>query len=79
MTPDDPDDEPPLRYTLSVACGTGGWQVAGRLVLDGWGPDEPTRFDPVTHQLPGTEQYSVVRMLREPSYLLARKAATPRT
>ena len=79
VSPVDPDDEPPLRYTLSVARGTGDWQEVGHLQVDSWGPDEPTRFDPVTHQLPGTEQYSVVRMLREPSYLLARRAATPRT
>ena len=79
VTPVDRDEEPPRRYTLSVACGGGDWRDVGRLEVPAWGDDEPTRFDPVTHQLPGTEQYPVVRMLREPSYLFARKGATPRT
>lgn len=73
------DGEPPRRYTLSVACGSREWETVGRVEVDRWRDDEPTRFDPVTHMLPGTEQYPVVRLLREPSYLLARKAASPRT
>ena len=70
--------EPPTRFTLSVATGTGDWVAVGSLDCV-WGPDRPTRFDPVEHVLPGTAQYPVVRVLREPSYFLARRGASPRT
>ena len=79
MTPVDHDNHPPRRFSLSVALGGGAWRVVGRLDVAAWGPDEPTRFDPVTHQLPGTDQYPLVRFLREPSYQFARRGATPRT
>jgi hypothetical protein len=37
-----------------------------------WGPDEAVRFDPVLNVLPGTAQYPLVRVLREPAYARAR-------
>lgn len=78
LTPEAGTGEPPTRFALSVATGTGDWVAVGSLDCV-WGPDRPTRFDPVEHLLPGTAQYPVVRVLREPSYFLARRGATPLT
>ncbi len=53
------------------------WEPVGRLVADalpvGPDPDPPLRFDPV-HNLPeGMSQYRWVRLVRDPSYVLARR------
>jgi hypothetical protein len=78
LTPEAGTGEPPSRFRLAVATGRAAWRTVG--VLDCvWGPDRPVRFDPVEHVLPGTEQYPVVQVLREPAYFLARRGATPRT
>jgi hypothetical protein len=73
--PLDDGSDPPTRFALSVARGGGAWRQVGMLEVDRWGVDRPTRFDPVRHPLPGTDQYPVVRFLREPAYLLARHGA----
>ena len=71
-------DEPPARFDLAVARSGTGWVDVG--VLDvAWGPDRPMRFDPVENLLPGTEQYPVVRVLREPAYFMARRGSAART
>ena len=70
-----PEDSPPDRMVLSWAVGTGPWRYAGEVVTGA--PLRPAadreRHDPVVHQLPGTEQYPVVRRLREPAYRRARR------
>ena len=71
--------EPPRQFELSVSERNREWQPVGVVEVESWGPDLPTRFDPVSNLLPGTRQYPVVRFLREPSYLMARRGATPRT
>ncbi len=73
-----PDEEPPTRFEVAVATSGSTWRTVGSLEVR-WGPDRPMRFDPVEHLLPGTEQYPVVRVLREPAYLLARRGAAART
>ena len=73
-----PDEEPPRRFDLAVATSGSAWSTVG--VLDvAWGPDRPLRFDPVENLLPGTEQYPLVRFLREPAYFMARRGAAART
>ena len=69
--------EPPRRFRVGVALGSSDWDDIGVLEVT-WGGDEPIRFDPVRHQLAGTRQYAVVTTLREPAYLLARKASSAR-
>lgn len=70
-------DEPPVRFDLAVAGSGTGWTTVG--VLDVvWGEDRPMRFDPVENLLPGTEQYPVVRFLREPAYFMARRGSAAR-
>lgn len=77
VTPVDEDD-PPSRFEVAAARAGANWRTLGTLdVL--WGADRPMRFDPVERPLPGTEQYPVVRMLREPAYLMARRGAGART
>jgi hypothetical protein len=66
--------DPPSRYDLAVAHSGSEWEVVGSLEV-AWGPDRPTRFDPVENPLPGTAQYPLVRTLREPAYFLARRGA----
>ena len=73
-----PGEEPPRGFDLAVATRGSAWSSVGRLKAD-WGPDRPLRFDPVQNQLPGTEQYPVVRFLREPAYFMARRGAAART
>lgn len=70
---DEPDGElPPSAYTLHVARGSGEWQRVGRIDVV-WSEEDTTeRFDPITHQLAGTEQYPFVTALREPAYAAAR-------
>ena len=64
----------PSPLLLSYAMGTGDWSPAGEVhVVDRLGPvAELERHDPVTHPLPGTAQYNVVRLLRGPAYRAAR-------
>jgi hypothetical protein len=78
LTPEADSGDPPVRFSLAVATGTGGWDTVGSLACV-WGPDRPLRFDPVEHPLPGTEQYPLVRVLREPAYFMARRGATARS
>lgn len=71
--------EPPRRFEIAVASPASQWRQVATLTIGPWGEDRPTRFDPVRNLLPGTEQYAVVRTLREPAYLLARRNATARS
>jgi hypothetical protein len=71
-------EEPPARWELAVAGARSAWNAVGTLHV-AWGDDEPLRFDPVAHPLPGTSQYPVVTTLREPAYAAARRGAQPRT
>ncbi len=75
VRPLDDGNVPPHRFGLEVARGRSKWEPVGVIEVPVWGPDEPTRFDPVRNPLPGTWQYPVVRFLREPAYLMARRAA----
>lgn len=78
LTPEAASGQPPSRLALSVATVGGDWETVGYLDCV-WGPDRPMRFDPVEHVLPGTQQYPVVRVLREPAYFMARLGAAART
>lgn len=71
------DIDLPIGWDLSWALGRGPWTHVGRLALAWSSDDVPDRFDPVRHQLRGTEQYAVVRALREPAYAAARAVARP--
>ena len=73
-----PDEEPPRSFDLAVATSGSQWRTVGSLSV-AWGPDRPMRFDPVENLLPGTEQYPVVRVLREPAYFMARRGSAART
>ena len=73
-----PDEEPPRRFDLAVATSGSIWRSVGVLEVV-WGPDRPMRFDPVENLLPGTEQYPIVRTLREPAYFMARRGSAART
>ncbi len=74
VTPLD-DSEPPSRWEVAVAGAGSEWSPVGTLHV-AWGDgDEPLRFDPVEHPLPGTAQYPVVTTLREPAYVAARRAS----
>ena len=78
MTPLDQAD-PPTTWELSAAHVGSQWKPVGLLRVT-WGADQPMRFDPVENILPGTRQYPLVRVLREPAYLLSRRAVpSPRT
>lgn len=70
----------PEAMVLSYAVGRGRWVDVGELTLGVplEDDDDPRRHDPVVHQLPGTEQYDVVRRLREPSYEAARQVPVSR-
>jgi hypothetical protein len=71
----------PGTLTLAYAHGMGTWQEVGEVVVgQPCGPEaERERHDPITHQLPGTSQYPLVRRLREPAYAAARTVpADPR-
>lgn len=74
--PLDPGSRPwPAAYRILWAHGLGQWQPAATLTVT-WGEpqDAPERFDPVQFPLPGTTQYAPITALREPAYLLARRA-----
>ena len=77
VEPED-DEDPPVRWRLAVASAGGAWQAVGTLAAT-WGPDEPVRFDPVLHPLPGTRQHPLVEAFREPAYAAARSRAAART
>ncbi len=68
----------PTTLALSYATGRGTWRDVGVLAVGApLGPDaEAERHDPVVHELPGTEQYPVLRRLREPAYRAARSVRT---
>ena len=70
----------PRSMVLSAAHGTGPWRDVGTLVVGArLGPEsDAEHHDPVVHELPGTEQYPVVRRLREPAYVAARKVSGSR-
>ena len=68
----------PGSFDLAVATSGSSWTPVGTLNVE-WGPDRPMRFDPVENLLPGTEQYPLVRVLREPAYFLARRGSAART
>ena len=67
----------PASMVLSAAHGTGPWHEVGILCPGpARGPGVVSeRHDPVVAELPGTEQYAVVRRLREPAYVAARKVS----
>lgn len=70
----------PGRLILSYAVGSGSWTEVADVAVgppDSGRPDVQ-RHDPIAAELPGTQQYDVVRRLREPAYRAAR-AARPRT
>ena len=71
------DEDPPLRWRLSVAGAGSHWSTLALLAVT-WGCDEAVRFDPVINQFPGTGQYPLVRVLREPAYAMARSRASLR-
>ena len=68
------DADPPVRWRLSVAEAGSPWHALGTVHV-AWGPDQPIRFDPVEHPLPGARQYPFVARLRKPAYLRARLGA----
>jgi hypothetical protein len=69
----------PGALRLSWAVGRGQWHEAGEVAVGAElaTPVDQERHDAVLHELPGTQQYDVVRRFREPSYRAAR-AAHPR-
>jgi hypothetical protein len=70
-----PRDERTL--VLSWAVGSGAWQHFAELRLQQdpvAATDVPMSFDPVRNRLPGLDTYDWVRLLREPSYLSARRS-----
>lgn len=71
VTPLDQAD-PPLAWEVSAAHVRSDWRPVGVLRVT-WGEDRPLRFDPVENVLPGTRQYPVVSVLREPAYVIARR------
>ncbi len=60
------------RFQLLVSGLTGGWSVAGDLVLGQGTTDALVSFDPVRNELPGLTNYRWVRQLRAPAYSVAR-------
>lgn len=71
----------PARLSLAYAHGAGPWHDVGQIrvgaLLDA--ETERDRHDPLLHELPGTQQYPVIRALRAPAYRAARSVpATPR-
>ena len=64
----------PSELTLSYAVGSRPWTDVADFVVgtrDPGGPDLE-RHDPITAELPGTQQFEPVRRLREPAYRAAR-------
>lgn len=67
--------DPPHAWEVAAAHVGSQWRPLGVLRLT-WGGDRPIRFDPVENVLPGTRQYALVSVLREPAYLVARRLVT---
>lgn len=66
--------ESAVRFELRWAGPLGAWTPFGVLELgEPLGDDTRVSFDPVVNVLPGLEQYSWVRRLREPAYWVARR------
>ena len=65
----------PGELTLSYAVGSGPWIDVADLVVGMRNPGGPDleRHDPITAELPGTQQFEPVRRLREPAYRAARR------
>lgn len=64
--------------TLYAATPLGPWREFAELAeTDGPDHDEPIRFDPVLHPLPGLSFPAWVRRLREPAYRTARETQHP--
>lgn len=64
--------DPPEEWEVSAAHVGSSWLPFGVLRVT-WGDDRPVRFDPVENVLPGTRQYPLVSVLREPAYVIARR------
>ncbi len=68
----------PQVYEMSWCRPLGQWHPFAELRLsDDSAPDRAISFDPVRNQLPGLAQYAWVRLLREPSYRIARRSRRP--
>jgi hypothetical protein len=61
-------------YELAYASGGGAWHHFADLVLETTTADALISFDPVRHTVPGLENYTWVRRLREPAYDTARRS-----
>ena len=64
--------DPPMSWELAWSRVGGEWHPTGSLTVSWRAGDEAVRFDPVEHLFPGTRQYGVVRVMREPAYAAAR-------
>lgn len=65
------------KFRLLAAAPTGPWREFATLELTaptGAAPDQPIRFDPVRHVLPGLAWPPALARLREPAYAAARRA-----
>jgi hypothetical protein len=71
------DEDPPQLWRLLVADAGSDWRSVATVSVAG-GNDQGVRFDPVENQLPGTRQYPLVRVLREPAYAMARLGSAAR-
>jgi hypothetical protein len=71
------DEDPPQLWRLLVADAGSDWRSVATVSV-AWGHDQGVRFDPVENQLPGTRQYPLVTMLREPAYAMARRGTPDR-
>ncbi len=63
-------------FRLLAATPTGRWWPFGRLDLTGRAgatADQPVRFDPILHVLPGFAWPPAIEQLREPAYAAARR------
>ncbi len=72
VSPGDVDGDLPGSWELSWSRVGGPWHRVGRLSVTFSDGDEITRYDPVTHQLPGASQSPAVVAIREPAYAAAR-------
>lgn len=64
-------------FRLLAAAPAGRWRQFATLELTGRTgpePDQPIRFDPVLHLLPGLTWPSALARMREPAYAAARRA-----
>ena len=65
----------PSELTLSYAVWSSPWTDVADFKIGTRGPGGPDleRHDPITAELPGTQQFEPVRRLREPAYRAARR------